>query len=357
MDRTWISTQASNLGSTLLLVGAIAFGALIGSIAPGVGDRSGNMVDYAVLSLVFLLFFEMRIEAVVRAWANTRFILLAWLTNFVVIPLIGYSIASIVLQGKPLFFTGLIIYFIAPCTDWFLGFTRMARGNMSLGAALLPINMVSQLLLYPFYLRIFTSEDITRRSGDLPGTLVEWFLVPFILAILLHQALRLAVPPARFETVRGAAGRVTPFVIATVVFLIFAANIGTIREHISTFAQILLAVFLFFVTTYVFGEAVSRLARLDYPEQALFTMTTAARNAPLMLGITAIALPDQPLIYAALVIGMLVEFPHLTVLKHVLLRRHGTVRAALGGNVDSQQPPSVRASTSFRDLRSVHLDP
>lgn len=324
MARTWMGTQVSNLGSTLLLLGAIVLGALLGSLAPGIGSFAGSAIDYVVLTLVFLLFFEMRIEAIVRAWGNARFILIAWLTNFVAIPLIGYAIASIVLNGKPLFFTGLIIYFMAPCTDWFLGFTRMARGNTSLGAALLPINMASQLLLYPVYLRLFTSEEIVSRSRDLSGTLIEWFLVPFTLAILLHQALRRALPVKRFETTRETAGRATPFVIAVLVFLIFAANIGTIREHLSTFALILLAVFLFFVTTYLLGEAISRFAKLDYPEHALFTMTTAARNAPLMLGVTTIALPDQPLVYAALIIGMLVEFPHLTVLKHLLLRRRET---------------------------------
>ena len=50
-------------------------------------------------------------------------------------------------------------------------------------------------------------------------------------------------------------------------------------------------------------------------------MTTAARNAPLMLAVTAVVIPDQPIIYAALVIGMLVEFPHLTALKQALLAR------------------------------------
>ena len=48
-------------------------------------------------------------------------------------------------------------------------------------------------------------------------------------------------------------------------------------------------------------------------------MTIAARNAPLMLAFTMAALPGQPLIYAALVIGMLVEFPHLTALRSLLL--------------------------------------
>ena len=50
-------------------------------------------------------------------------------------------------------------------------------------------------------------------------------------------------------------------------------------------------------------------------------MTIAARNAPLMLAVTLTALPGQPLIYAALIIGMLLEFPHLTVLQRLLVRQ------------------------------------
>jgi hypothetical protein len=50
-------------------------------------------------------------------------------------------------------------------------------------------------------------------------------------------------------------------------------------------------------------------------------MTTSARNAPLMLALTAIALPDQPVVQATIILGMLVEFPHLTILTHLLRGR------------------------------------
>ncbi|WP_353428968.1 MULTISPECIES: hypothetical protein [Paracoccus] len=70
-------------------------------------------------------------------------------------------------------------------------------------------------------------------------------------------------------------------------------------------------------------DVLVRLFRLPDPQQALLAMTTAARNAPLMLAVTAVAIPDQPSTLATIVIGMLVEFPHLTALKQVLLaRRH-----------------------------------
>lgn len=69
-------------------------------------------------------------------------------------PLIGFAITSLFLSGQSLLFTGLVIYFLAPCTDWFLGFTRLAKGDTALGSVLVPINMITQLLLYPVYLHL-----------------------------------------------------------------------------------------------------------------------------------------------------------------------------------------------------------
>lgn len=107
--------------------------------------------------------------------------------------------------------------------------------------------------------------------------------------------------------------------IAAVIVALFSANVGTVLADPASFAWVLLV---FFVVVYLLGAGMSRLFGLRHPEHALLTMTTSARNAPLMLAVTTVALPDQPLVYAAFVIGMLVEFPHLTVLTH-LLRRQG----------------------------------
>ena len=238
------------------------------------------------------------------------------------IPTIGFLITSL-FAGQPLFFTGLLIYFIAPCTDWFLGYTKLAKGNVSLGTVLLPINLVSQLLLYPIYLALFAREKVGVDIASIGDTLLHWFLIPLMVAVLVHIVLKKFMPKSKFEHLLSLVGKTIPFVIAILVALIFSANIGTILEHVNTFVIIFVAVFVFFVVTYFLGEWLSRIFKFGYPEHALLTMTTAARNAPLMLSVTAVAFPNQPLIYAALVTGMLVEFPHLTALKHLLLRDRG----------------------------------
>lgn len=311
-----------------LLVASIIVGAVLGHLQPTAGVRLGAHVDATLRMMVMLLFFGVRFDAVVRASGKLRFLALTLLATYVLVPAIGYAVASVLLWTHPLIMLGLVIYFMAPCTDWFLGFTRLARGNVALGAALIPINMVAQLLLYPVYLHLFTRGSVGLQAGVIGDTLLHWFLVPLTIAALAHYALRWLLGAERFGRLLAYADRAVPWVIALLAMEIFAANIAVILDHRSVFSLVLLAVFLFFLLTYFLGEGISRAARLAYPEHALLTMSIAARNAPLMLAVTMAALPAQPLVYAALIIGMLIEFPHLTVLQRLLLARRRTFPSA-----------------------------
>ncbi|HEY0295217.1 MAG TPA: arsenic resistance protein [Bordetella sp.] len=304
---------------SLLLIGSIVAGAGIGHQWPTVGELLGGQVDRTLLVLVGLLFFGVPFGAVAQLRGGVRVLGLILLANYLGVPAIGYAIASVLLPSQPLFMVGLVIYFMSPCTDWFLGFTRLARGNFALGTALIPINMVVQLLLYPVYLHLFTRSPVEVEAAIIGDTLLHWFLVPLAAAVLAHYGLHWLLGKARFSRVLHRVDQAAPWVIALLVMEIFAANIAVILEHRTVFAWVLLGVFLFFVSTFLLGEGISRLGRLAYPDHALLTMNIAARNAPLMLAVTMAALPGQPLIYAALVIGMLVEFPHLTVLQRILL--------------------------------------
>ncbi len=306
--------------TSFVLIAGIIIGALLGHLIPPTGEWLGNQVDYTLLVLVGLLFFGVRFDALLGAMSNLRFLSIALLANFIAVPLIGYGVAAVFLSEHPLFMVGLVIYFMAPCTDWFLSFTRLSGGNVALGTALMPINMTVQLLLYPFYLQWFTQQSVQLEAGIISNTLLQWFLLPLLVAVIAHQVLNQILKPARFEYILDKADDATPWVTALLVLQIFAGNISVILEHLTVFVWVLLAVFTFFLATFLLGKGLSRLFQIDYPEHALLTMTIAARNAPLMLAITMAVLPGQPLIYGALVIGMLIEIPHLTVLRRLLLR-------------------------------------
>jgi len=256
-----------NALTSILLVLAILLGALIGTFTPKTGEALGEWVDPAILLLIGLLFFEVRFETLKHLRGHLRFLSIAWVANFVIIPTLGYGLAALVMGGHPPFFLGLFIYFMAPCTDWFLGFTRLAKGNVALGAVLLPINLITQLLLYPVYLGLFAQQQAQSGIGELGETLLNWFLIPLLCGVAAHLILRKILKPVRFEAALGLSGRLVPFILAFLVLGIFAANIGTILEHSGTFALILLAVFVFFAATYFLVEELPPFSSWNTPSE------------------------------------------------------------------------------------------
>ncbi|MBK0297500.1 arsenic resistance protein, partial [Bacillus sp. S34] len=64
----------------------------------------------------------------------------AWAANFFLAPLVAAILTQTMLHGHPAVQLGVMLYLLAPCTDWFLAFTRLSRGDTAVGAALLPIN-------------------------------------------------------------------------------------------------------------------------------------------------------------------------------------------------------------------------
>ncbi len=311
--------------STSLLLLAIIIGSLLGFASPSISETAGSFIDPTILVLVFLLLFEVPLKGIFKGVSNVRFIGLAWVVNFIFIPAIGFAVASLFLANEALFYTGLVIYFMAPCTDWYLGFTRLAKGNVELGAALLPINMVTQLVLFPIYLLVF--DTVVAYKIDL-SMLLEWFLKPLLAAIVLRFVFQHFIKKLLFIC-----NHLIPLVLTLLIAQIFASNINYLIEHLSIVPLLLLAIFTFFIITYVLGEVVAKVAKLDYPEHCLLLFTTGARNAPLMLGLSMVALPNQPLIYVTITIGMLIEFPHLIALKAIMLKRLSLLKCQQDTNV------------------------
>ncbi|MEM6760097.1 MAG: arsenic resistance protein [Pseudomonadota bacterium] len=305
----------------VFLIGAITLGGLVGLLSPTASATLSRGIDTTILAMIFLLLFELRLGSLLNAFQNVRFLALAWGANFLIIPIIGFGIASLFFSGQPLLFAGLMIYFLAPCTDWFLGFTRLARGDTELGAALIPINIMTQLLLFPLWLWLFANGTGLVDLSAMPAMLLQWFLIPLLAAQSIRAIMAWALPQERCAQIMAAVSRCVPFVLAALIFQLFASHVGEIANHLTLVTSVAAAVCLFCAATLVVGESVSRLAGLAYPQQVLLAMTMAARNAPLMIALTAIALPNQPLVLAVIVVAMLVEIPLLTALNQLLLKR------------------------------------
>lgn len=324
---------------TVLLGASIAAGVAIGVLLPSAGEALGAAVDPLVLLLVAAIVFALRFDGVAGLRGAPRTVLAAVGVNFLVVPVVALLLSRVVPDEA--LRLGVLVYCLAPCTDWFLGFIRLAGGDTRAGAALIPVQMGLQLALYPFWLALFAGEQAGIGLGDALGTMLTWFALPAGAALLGRALLRIAAARAVRDRVIAGADAAAPFVIAALIVCLFAANVGVILEDARAFGWVLLVVFLFFLAIFAIGEGVTRGLRLEGPAATTVVMTTSARNAPMMIGLTAVALPDQPAVVAAIAIGMLVEFPHLTALTALLRRR--ARRRSDAGSLPGDRAPAERS--------------
>src|SRR5690606_9866514 len=84
---------------------------------------------------------------------------------------------------------GFVMLMVPPCTDWYLVFTGVAKGNVSLSTAILPINLILQVVLLPIYLMIFFGETGNIELASIVESIFLVLVVPFVLALLAKEVI------------------------------------------------------------------------------------------------------------------------------------------------------------------------
>ena len=298
---------------SLLLIIAIVVGSLIGLFT----SFETSLTDYFIIAMLFFLFYNISMEGFFNGIRNKKYIIIALLSNFVAIPIIAFLLSNIFVDNSSAIFIGLIIYLVAPCTDWFLGFTKLAKGDVEVNSALLPFNLLMQILLLPVYLYVFTTNTISIPFEAFFDVLIYWVFLPFAIAQLVRLIV-LRFSTSIFEKSSSMAEWLVQVAIILLVFAIFNSNIELLINNISILPRVFVVILIFFIGTFFLARFISRASGFSKKEEISLTMTTAARNAPLMLGISLIFFPKEPLIHLVLVVGMLVEFPHLITITYLL---------------------------------------
>jgi ACR3 family arsenite transporter len=312
----------------IVLIAAMLFGLIVGPFFTGIAAVSNFIVYFSLIGLMYGIALGTPLKSVAKSYARLRFFGIAWSVNFIIVPLIGFLLASVFLSGTPLIFLGFILYVVTPCTDWFLVFTGMAKGDVSLGLALLPTQLVLQILLIPVYLFLFAGEIVPFQLVSLVETVIVFIIVPFALAILTNRGIeRMKGAAWRERRMRNVPISIQTMTLAIAIFFMFAGQTHVIIENVGPLSIVLLPVLVFFVISYYLSKYVSRWLRLRYEECALLTCTSIARNSPLALAIAFGLFPNLPLVQVAIIIGVIVELPVLVLVVKSLNKGREAYRA------------------------------
>ena len=290
----------------IIIFTAIIIG-LISSNIHIISHYSENLINIFLCLMLLGLFLEIPINNIKDSFKNVKFTTTSLIINFLWTPLFGYFLGSLFLNGNVDVLIGFFMLILTPCTDWYLVFTKMAKGDLTLSLSILPINLVLQIILLPVYLLIFFSSGNTIEYAQLLYSLLIVIVIPFTVA----QIIKFFFNKDLKEKVTELFSDLEIWFLALAIFCIFASQGDLLFANLDSVITIFIPLIIFFIINVFIDLIVSKKIDFTYPEYVSLTMTTLARNSPLALAIAINSFPGHELISIALVIGPLIELPVL----------------------------------------------
>ncbi|MGQ4555252.1 arsenic resistance protein [Halobellus sp. GM3] len=302
---------------TVFVLLAVLVGLALGQLS-GVSPVADLLILPFLMVMMFAAFAGIPLSQLRSAFRNRRVVGASLLVNFVWSPLLAVALGAVFLRDHPALWVGLIMLLVTPCTDWYLIFTDIAGGDVPLATAILPYNLVLQLMLLPLYLYVFAGELVALPVELLVESVVLVLVVPLVLGGTARWVLTRQMGHQWFN--RRFLPKLSPLQIGFLSLAIgamFASQGRVILDSPGLLALLAVPVIVFYAINLGVGFGVGRVLSFSYRELVCFNNTILSRNSPTALAIAVVAFPNEPLIPLALVIGPLLELPLLGVIAQV----------------------------------------
>lgn len=308
-----------NKFQSFIILFMVFIGIILGQIDL-VQTYSEYLIMPSLMAMLFLVFIQIPIKNITESFKNIKFTLTSICINFIWTPILVFILGRIFLNNNPDLLIGFVMLMVTPCTDWYLIFTGIAKGNVALGASILPLNLILQLILLPVYVFLIGRSSVQMDVLNLLNGVIVSLIIP-LFGALIYRKLAISKNGIDYfekNIVSKACDYQSYFLNIAIVFM-FASQGKILLKNPQILLQLLIPVLLFFIINLIVGQFVGRNLHLNHEDGVALNLTTLARNSPIALAIAVATFPNKPLISLALIIGPLIELPVLFIVSKVLL--------------------------------------
>ncbi|MCP1727755.1 ACR3 family arsenite efflux pump ArsB [Natronospira proteinivora] len=266
-------------------------------------------------ALLFTVFLNLDLRGWQRALVDRRFLSAVALMNFGILPLLT-GLTLFWLPADPVIQFAVILVLLAPCTDWFLSFNLLGRGNPERATAAIPLLLAGQVLTIPFWITLFLGPGTLEAFGleRFLAVFVGLFLVPLSLALAAQRLNRRI--KALDPLIHGL--RHAPlFLLMAVIFLVTAVELSDLLHSELGQLQPLISIFLgWTLVALLIALGIGHVFQLAVPARRTLCFNAGSRNSFVVLPF-ALALPVKSdlataviLLQAMLELGLLILLTH-----------------------------------------------